>query len=221
MNEEHYIIKERNDNEKILIIEKKFFGYRSEEAKSASFEEAKIIILSKIGKFSIHCNGEIMQLSQLNFSSETIQIAKQMEEEYQRNKFKSEKIEKEKRIEEIRKKDLLELTEEEIELLAHANIKPRYSGGGALYKGTTYESEYRDLMKKIDEKRKNLEKPENLTMDDNLNPNSINNMNTNEYTSEELEEYKKMLSSIPTDSIPVNDIDLSTIPEDINTIKKH
>lgn len=44
--------------------------------------------------------------------------------------------------------------------------------------------------------------------------------NTNEYSVEELKTYKEILTNIPTDTIPVDDINLSSIPEDTNTIKK-
>ena len=67
--------------------------------------------------------------------------------------YMKEQLEREQKLAEIKQKDLLELSEEEIVLLAKSNIKPDYRDKSCMVKGTNFEIEYRNLMQKIEQKR--------------------------------------------------------------------
>lgn len=150
MCEEHYVFLSQDDDLKIIKVEKVVFALGSEEAITARTEEAKMFNNARIGHYKVMCNEEVIYSSELVKQKEAQEEAKR---KIRHLEYMKEQLEREQKLAEIKQKDLLELSEEEIVLLAESNIRPEYRDRYCLSKGTTFEIEYSNLMQKIERKR--------------------------------------------------------------------
>lgn len=150
MCEEHYVFLSQDDDLKIIKVEKKVFVAESEEAITARAEEEKIFNNARKGHYKVLCNEKVIYSDELVKQREAQEKAKR---QVRNLEYMKEQLEREQKLAEIKQKDLLELSEEEIVLLAKLNIKPDYRDKYCMIKGTNFEIEYRNLMQKIEQKR--------------------------------------------------------------------
>lgn len=133
-----------------MVLFRESFALGSKEAFKAKQKEKEILSLARAKHYKVFCNGIVI-------FDPTIE---QKKAEY--NRLKTDIVglekwaEKEKRLAEIKAKDLLELTEEEIVLLAQSRVHGdnfTYMGRPALGTPTTFEGEYAKIKNAIEQKK--------------------------------------------------------------------
>ena len=150
MVETAYVVIGRNDDTKEIFVKQESFAYGSEEAGNAKKNEIKLLEAARQKGYNIVCDGKVIY--------DNISLKKEKEE----------RLAKAKKLLEIKKKDLTELTEEEIVLLAQSRVHgDRYSGHNSIpgkltrdeliSKATTFEEEYQKIMDAIAQKKKEKE----------------------------------------------------------------
>lgn len=156
MCEEYYVLVEKNDEEKFIEVKKQTFAFGSEEARQASSNQNKIFADAHSSQYKIVFKGVVLYDPEL-------EKQKEAEKDAYIKRVTKEKEEVDKRLSEIKEKDLLELTEEEIVLLAqsrvHGQRTVRLFGQICLEAATTFESEYKKITDRIEQKKNSSSMP--------------------------------------------------------------
>lgn len=149
MVETAYVLIKIDETAKEMVVESRSFAYGSEEAKIAKQKEIELLNIANGQGYKIICNGETI-----------IDYAKQKADyEAKKQKEQKEHLDRVKKLSKIMSKDLTELNEEEIVLLAalsrvHGTHYVTKDGQLALGKETTFEEEKKKLLDAIEKKKK-------------------------------------------------------------------
>lgn len=154
MCEECYVLINENEEEKIIELDKKIFALGSDEAKQARNDFEKIIMTARKKQYKIKYKDMIIY---------DPEVEKQKEEKRQATseKYMDAVIENVIKLQRISNKDILDLTEEEIVLLAQSRVHGdrTIEKGGQIVResATTFEREYNKIKANIDQKRREIE----------------------------------------------------------------
>lgn len=151
MSEEAYVLLATKEAEKIIEVERQTFALGSDEAKKAKQNEKLLFDLARTHDYKVYCNGTLVldpavDRKKAKFNElkiDLVELSKKWDE-------------RDKRLEEIKQKDLLELTEEEIVLLAQSRVHGdhfTYKGLPALGTPTTFEGEYEKIKMDIERRK--------------------------------------------------------------------
>lgn len=149
MNETAFVLIEKNDVTKEIVVRQQSFVFGSEEAKSAKDKQIEIWnVAARLG-YNIICDGKIIY----DYNERAKERAKERAIELERAKRE---LERAKKLKEVKQKDLTELTEEEIVLLAQSRVHGehfRIGGRPAIGKATTFDEEYQKIKDAIEQKQ--------------------------------------------------------------------
>ena len=149
MLEEAYVLLETNEAEKRIEVVRQSFAFGSEEAKKAKQNQKALFDLARTHDYKVYCNGTLV----LDPAGKKAEYHKLKEDLVELSKKWDER---DKRLAEIKQKDLLELTEEEIVLLAQSRVHGdhfTYNGRPALGTPTTFEGEYEKIKMAIERRK--------------------------------------------------------------------
>mgnify|MGYP004537225885 FL=1 len=154
MVETAYVLIKTDETAKEMVVESRSFAYGSDEAKIVKEKQIELQNIANRQGYKIICNGETI-----------IDYAKQKADyEAKKQKEQKEHLDRVKKLSNIMSKDLTELNEEEIVLLALSRVHGTHyvtkDGQLALGKETTFEEEKEKLLDAIEKKKK--EKKERL-----------------------------------------------------------
>lgn len=151
MLEEAYVLLETNEAEKRIEVVRQSFAFGSEEAKKAKQNQKALFDLARTHDYKVYCNGTLVLEPTIDRKKAKYHKLKEDLEELSKKWD-----ERDKRLAEIKQKDLLELTEEEIVLLAESRVHGIHftiNGRPALGTPTTFEGEYEKIKMAIERRK--------------------------------------------------------------------
>lgn len=161
MCEEYYVLLEKNDEEKKIFVKKETFALGSEAAIKAKQQEKGFFDFARLQGYKIVCNELLIfdpeaekKKQEYNKLKDELINAK-WEENEQKHQERQEKIREIKQ--KIHEKGILELTEDEIVLLAQSRVHGDHftiNGTPALGTPTTFEEQYEKIKKSIEYEKK-------------------------------------------------------------------